>query len=140
MNKQKSRSSIMLMEIIVTVCLFMICGAICIQFFVNAYLADKKTEDLNSAVLWASSSIEIMKSEDAKGALEKCYALGENVGKAYLVYFDEDRNECKKAAAKYVVEDTIDEGEMITLTSKVYKLDGKDKKLIYELTTQKAVY
>lgn len=140
-DKNKSRSSLVLMEIIVTVCLFMLCGAVCIKMFANAYTTDKNTKELNNAVIWCSSAIEIMDSQDdCMNALADEYPKGKLVNSTYYVYYDEDYKLCDKNVAKYSVRCSVTEtefGKVVELRANAYNLRENNK--IYELTTKKYI-
>lgn len=135
----KSKSSLLLMEIIITIGLFMICGAICIKFFVNAYLMDKKSTELDNAVVLASSSMEVMLSKgNEENNLKIYYPHGESQNEKYFIYFNEDNQECEKDSAYYIVTNSFTEdGNIKNLKSTVSA--GSDGHVIYELESAKAV-
>lgn len=57
MNR-KSRTSLFLMELIISILLFSVTGAVCIQLFVNTHLTSKQTKVLQFAVIAAQNEAE----------------------------------------------------------------------------------
>lgn len=58
MNKQSSRSSLFLIELVLSIFFFIIAAAICLQLFVNTYFLSRETIEINQAVLWSQNLAE----------------------------------------------------------------------------------
>lgn len=140
MKPKKSKTSLFLMEIIITIGLFMVCGALCIQFFVNAHLIDKKSTTLNAAAIATDSVFNVLAAfDDPKEALTNCYPLGSNEGyDTYLIFYDEAFNPVEQGGETYLQTITIKDTEdgCASIESHITDKDDQD---IYTLTTKKAV-
>lgn len=55
---QKSKSALLLMELIVVIFFFALTSAVCLQVFVKAHFVARDTKGLNYAVLWADNAAE----------------------------------------------------------------------------------
>jgi hypothetical protein len=53
-----SKSSLFLMEILLTILFFSIAGAVCLQLYVKAHLVDENTTEINHADEWAQNLAE----------------------------------------------------------------------------------
>ena len=58
MNKQSSRSSLFLIELVLSIFFFIIAAAICLQLFVKTYFLSRETIEINQAVLWSQNLAE----------------------------------------------------------------------------------
>lgn len=90
----KSRTSLVLMELIITILFFSLCSAVCVQFFVNAHLTSKKAEELNRAVSKAQGFAEAFRGTDGSyESLIKLYPEAiSNSDSSFTVYYDEGFN------------------------------------------------
>lgn len=52
---KSSRSSLFLMELIISILFFSIASAACIQLFVKSHLLGQKTQEQNQAVIWSQN-------------------------------------------------------------------------------------
>lgn len=94
MNKLKSKTSLVLMELIITLLLFSICSAVCVQLFVKSHLLTKETKELNYAVSITQSISEVMNGTDGSlNAIKEFYPTAVGDDDYFVVYFDEDFNE-----------------------------------------------
>ena len=65
MNKYlKSKTSLFLMELIITILLFAACGAVCVKLFVTSYVMTVDTIELNESVSIAQGFAEVMRGTD----------------------------------------------------------------------------
>ena len=62
---KKSRSSLFLIELTISILFFALASAACIQLFVKAHLLDKKTQETNQAVIWSQNLAELWNASDA---------------------------------------------------------------------------
>lgn len=110
MKTSTSKTSLVLMEIIITLFFFMVCGALCIQIFVSANQTNKKAVDLNKAVVLANSFGEIFKSQEGDIAkMEDYFPYALAWGEGHLtVYYDDEFNECSIDDSVYIVNGYIE--------------------------------
>lgn len=114
--KQKPRSTLFLMEMIIAVCFFAVTAAICTQVFVKAHILTGRTSELNQAVLHAENAAEAFRSSD--GDFEsfallfpeaEVYSKNElNPGARYhtasgymAIFYDSNWNVCDETSAVY---------------------------------------
>lgn len=55
----KSKTSLFLMELIISILFFSIASAVCIQLFVRSHLLSNQTIDTNHAVMWSENIAEL---------------------------------------------------------------------------------
>jgi hypothetical protein len=72
-----SKSAIFLFELMITILIFVICAAICINIFVKAHGYSSKSEDLTNAVAVAVSEVEMFKAEPEKATDHTDYYTGD---------------------------------------------------------------
>lgn len=93
--KTKSRTSLVLMELIITILLFSFCSAVCVQLFVQSHILAQQTKELNFALASSQSFAEVMRGSD--GSIESImnfYPNAASDGYSYIqVYYDKDFNE-----------------------------------------------
>lgn len=140
MKNSKSGSSLILMEIIITIFFFIICSALCIKIFVNAHILNEETTDLNKATVMAESFGDVFRSQG--GDPEKCadyYPLAEVWGDGRLtIYYNEQFEECTIDDSKYIVNAYItSDGSLATAEVSVVKCSTDQE--IYKTTVCKAV-
>lgn len=64
MNKaQHNKSSLFLMELIISILFFSVAGAVCVQLFVKGHLVSKKSTDINNSCLWTQNICEVFWGE-----------------------------------------------------------------------------
>lgn len=92
--KTKSRTSLVLMELIITILFFSICSAVCIQLFVKAHITSTQAFELNNAVAKAQGFAEVMRGTD--GSYESIISMYPEAVKdgnnGFEVYYDKDFN------------------------------------------------
>lgn len=140
----KSKTSVILMEIIISLLLFMVVGAVCIQLFVQSYKMNTKSSDIEASNIIASSVADILLAND--GGLDKLAAYypagnvladSQSDGECFAVGFDEECNPLTDGEGIYrlVVTEGI-ESSLGTYAIKVYRVDEE----IYSLDLKVAVY
>lgn len=139
MNKYgKSKTSLFLMELIMTVMLFSVCSAVCLKLFVNAHMLDKKTVELNNAVAIAQGFAEVMRGTDGSmDAICEIYPASVIGNDSYFeVYYDENFNQCEYSAAKYAADVTLTpDGAIQNMEVVIIRLEDYEE--VYSLTATK---
>ncbi|MDD6328022.1 MAG: hypothetical protein Q4D54_04005 [Eubacteriales bacterium] len=134
MQNRHSKTSIFLMEFIVSILLFSIASAVCIQLFVQTHLKSKASVATTHAVVEAQNAAEILRSTAINGndvLTEMCeiYPLATvSENNVLTIYFDNDFQSCTKDAAIYQEKLTYSyENNLCTLTIFTTKLtDGEE--------------
>ena len=63
---KSSKSSLFLIELIISILFFSLASAACIQLFVKAHLLDKKTQETNQIVMWSQNLAELWYASDGE--------------------------------------------------------------------------
>ena len=58
MNKQSSRSSLFLIELVLSIFFFIVAAAICLQLFISTYFLNLETIETNHSLLWSQNLAE----------------------------------------------------------------------------------
>ena len=101
MRFNKSKSSLLLMEILITIFLFMLCSVVCIKIFAAGYNLDEDTRELNAAVMWCESAVSVAGEADVSAAYKDIYPLGDSGVNNYTAYYNKDYSLCDKNNAAY---------------------------------------
>lgn len=141
MNKySKSKSSLFLMELILTVLLFAICSAICMKLFAASHQLGVKTWELNKSVATAQSFAEVMRGTNGSiDEIIKMYPSAVKSDDSYFeVFYDADFNECDFHEAVYVSDVNI------TINGSIEDMDIRiirksDSEEIYSLLATKYI-
>ncbi|MCH5276088.1 MAG: hypothetical protein J1E65_09615 [Lachnospiraceae bacterium] len=64
-----SKSSLFLMELIISILFFSIASAVCIQLFVKAHLLNNRTQEQNQTVVWSQNLAELWRAYDGDNIL-----------------------------------------------------------------------
>lgn len=140
MKNSKSGSSLILMEIIITIFFFMICSALCIKIFVSSHVLNEETTDINKATVMAESFADVFRSQG--GDIEKCldiypYATLWDDGH-FTIYYSEGFEECSVDDALYVLNGYFTNDGMLS-TADISVSKCTDDHEIYKSTICKAV-
>lgn len=139
MNKyKKSKTSLFLMELIITILLLAICGAICMELFAASDSLSRRTRELNGAVACAQGFAEVMRGTD--GSLEEVVKHYDRAvrtgGNLFEVYYDGEFRECDYADAAYVGDVTLaPQGSIQNMEVRVVRLSDFEE--VYSLTATK---
>lgn len=139
MNKfEKSKSSLFLMEMIITILLFSVCGAICMRLFAASNTLSRQTKELNKAVAVAQGFAEVMRGTD--GTLQSImeeYPNSVSGSDGYFeVFYDKDFTECPYNEAVYVGDITLTpNGAIQNMEVRIVRLSDYEE--IYSLTATK---
>ncbi len=140
MNKDtgRSRTSLFLMEMIVTVLFFSLASAVCVQCFVNAHVIGRETQELNHAVAAATGFAEVMRGTD--GDIDSIIAVYPEAVKGddsyFTVFYDADFLPCDAENAKYAGDVTLTpNGAIQNMNIRIARI--ADSSIIYELDATK---
>lgn len=133
----KSRSTLFLMELILSILFFSLASAICVQMFVKSHLLSKESKELNHAVIWCESVAEAFYG--CEGDMSKLSSvIGENnpdtVSKdnSIYIFYDWDFSPCKESDAGYQVCATLSQEDGL-LSLLILCTDIGDSREIYSL-------
>lgn len=139
--KTKSRTSLVLMELIITILFFSLCSAVCVQLFVAAHIKSVEAKELNCAVSKAQGFAEVMRGTDGTYMSiisEYPEAVGDD--ETYFeIYYDENFNETNDIKnATYVGDVSLEKVSKIqNMEINIVRLT--DYKKIYTLTATKYI-
>lgn len=139
-NRSKSKSSLFLMEMIVTILFFSIASAICVRLFAESHILSKQADELNMAVAVSQSFVEVVRGTDGSmDALLEQFPNAERINNDVLEqYYDTDYNECTIEEACYVAEITLSNtGAFQVIDTRFINLETKE--LVYELSATKYI-
>lgn len=132
MNKRNSKSSLFLIELIITILFFSLGSAVCVEAFVKAHLISKHAKDVSFASSQASSAASVMKYTDGSFSDFLNYYLdAAQKDTEFLVYYDKKRQPSAKKNSEYTmyVSPTIkDSMKYIEI-----RVDDSKKKELYSL-------
>lgn len=134
----KSKTSLFLMELIITILLFAACGAVCLRLFVTSYVMTRDTVELNESVSIAQGFAEVMRGTDGDiDSVLEHYPTAIRGGDGYFeVYYDENFEICDYANGVYVSDVTMTpNGAIQNMEVRVVRL--RDFKDIYVLDATK---
>lgn len=125
MNSKNSKSSLFLMELILSIMFFSLAAAICVQLFVKSHVLSRNSVELNHAVVECESAIEYFIGND--GNIDN-----------YETYYNENMELVSNIdEACYVLsfkKEFVDsESQLLTCTA-VF-MDLKKDSVIYEINT-----
>lgn len=100
MNKQSSRTSLFLIELVLSIFFFIVASAVCMQLFVNTHFLTQKTAETNQALLWSQNLAEpFLGNMGDYSLVKKLYSdvdcvsdLSIDSGSSMLLCFDKDWN------------------------------------------------
>lgn len=137
-NSKQSKTSLFLMELIITIMFFAICSGVCVQLFVQSHVLGKETWELNRAVEKAQGFAEVMRGTD--GTIESIMAQFPEAVSAddsyFEVFYDVNFLPCEYSEAVYVGDVTLaPNGAIQNMDIRIVKL--ADMSEIYTLTATK---
>lgn len=141
MNKAKSRTSLVLMELIITILFFSLASAVCVQLFVRAHLTSNETKKLNEAINITQSIAEVMNGTDGSlTSVQNHYPNAVGDDDYFVIYYDENFKETDDYEnARYAADVTINAtGNLYSLN--VDFLQIKDYyDIVYSIDTSKYI-
>ncbi len=139
MNKYlKSKTSLFLMELIITILLFAACGAVCVRLFVTSYVMTNDTVELNESVSIAQGFAEVMRGTDGDidSVLEHYPMAVRGDGGFFEVFYDSEFETCSYEDAAYAADVTMTpNGAIQNMEVRIVRLG--DFKEIYTLDATK---
>lgn len=139
---KSSKSSLFLIELIISILFFSLASAACIQLFVKAHLLDKKTRETNQIVMWTQNLSELWYAADGDfstlyerlctdyGVTDSSIILENDENKLFL-YFDNQWALCDTGNQENItyqiifsLNDLSDSPHMRTAEIYFYTLDG----------------
>lgn len=131
MNNQKtSRTSLFLMELILSILFFSLAAAVCVQMFVSGHILSKKSVELNHAVVWCESIAECFYSCDGNLSemstllSNNCPSFSSKSDNSFICSFDDEYE------VKCVLKT---DSPLLTLEIDCYR-KSNDKDIIYSLS------
>lgn len=103
MNKRSSsKSSLFLMELIISLLFFSIAGAVCVQLFLKSHLVGENTVDTTNSILWSQNLAEaFLASNGSPQKLNVIFPEGTAAENSFSLYFDGDWESCAPDTAVY---------------------------------------
>ncbi len=95
MNKNKSKaskSSLFLLELILSIFIFAIAGSVCVQLFVKAHLLSVETINRNNYMVWTQNIAEIFYSDTSLESLNTLLPATKEGESSYIISFDANWN------------------------------------------------
>lgn len=136
----KSKTSLVLMELIITILFFSLASAVCVQLFVNAHLVAKDTKKLNAAINITQSISEVMKGcSGSLKEIQEYFPSASGDDDYFVVYYDENFKETEDFEnASYAADVTV------TSVGRLYNMDVtllqlSDYQEIYSLSSSKYI-
>lgn len=140
MNNAKSRTSLVLMEIIVTILFFSLASAVCVKLFVHSHLISEDTRRLNKAIGITQSISEIMNGTDGSiSEIRKFFPDAEGDDNYFVIYYDSNFNETfDDENAEYAADVTVTNvGRLYNMTVTFVTLP--DCETVYTLKSSKYI-
>lgn len=139
MNSNSSKTSLFLMELIMSILFFCLASAVCVQMFVKSHTLSRDSLILNHAIVWSESMAETFYSCDgdltAMNEILESSIYKENSSTIDL-YFDEEFNPVSsEESAFYLVEGVCSrDSELELLTLDIICVDLNYDEEIYSLS------
>ena len=139
MKNNHSRASVFLIEFTISILLFSLATAVCIQFFVKSHLKSRDSETLSHAIIETQNIAEIFRGTSGMGTdatinmLKKAYPdLENNDFSEVIIYYDENYRPCPKDKCRYMAKTSFTTKDgFITLVSVFAATDNNEE--IYSL-------
>lgn len=130
------RSSLFLMELIISILFFALASAVCIQIFTKAHLQSNQTADLNMAITKASSIAEYIQStDDPLNVLQEQFPTSISNQQSLKIYYNKSWNPCNITNASYMVSIQIDTKQQMRIgTILVHQTNSTSP--LYQLTVK----
>ncbi len=140
----RSRSSVVLMEIIISILLFMLVGSVCIQLFVQSYRMNNESEILErSSMLVSSAADQLLLNNGDIAAVSQYYSDYVLASDVLCLYFDGNFNICNYTSYAYLLEISVSDKES-NKESKLRDIDmimyNHNKENIYEMKLEVVTY
>lgn len=136
MKRVSSRSSLLLIEIIIAILIFSVASAICLQLFAKSHTLSKRTEELDIAVREATSVSELLTYEDSlRKNLDRFYPYADITADSAVIYYDADFQPCERLQSYFQmdIQPSSRQDRIRAYTITVCR-DGRDA-IIYRMET-----
>ena len=114
-RKRPTSSGMFLIELILSILIFAIVSAICVQFFMKSYRQSQEAKQLSFASTKAAAVGEIISAsdsdEEAKMLINRAFDGADTDGDVARLYFDKEFKNCGEDEAVYTVIVVIDDEE-----------------------------
>ncbi len=112
---KRSRTSILLIEIMISILFLSISIAVCVQLFVAAHLTGEESNDRNVAIFQSQTIADTFSAMDGNiDELAEQFALQQD-GEIYLTYYDENGQFTRNENRYSIVITPSENGDLITL-------------------------
>lgn len=136
-SKASSGSSLLLLEMMISILFFSMVAAVCVQVFVKAHLTAQDAENLSRAQSYASSGAELLGGKPDEEVAALLGGVVEDSGKI-VVYYDKDWSVCSPQSAAFQMEIHTGEADgMKTGEIQVRKQEGES---LFELSARKYLF
>ena len=134
MNSQKNtRSSLFLIELMISVLFFALGSAICIQVFVKAYTVNEDARRLSFASLQVSSAASALKYTDGSTAsMKEYFPLIQEEGTGFVLCYDKNFRACEQKDCFFVLHMTRQQ-EGNAISARIYMNAPDRKEPLYQL-------
>lgn len=111
MGQTHTKSTLLLIEMMVVILLLAVAGALCVQVFAASHAKSVGAEELSRAEELSGGAADVLmgSDEDEKLDLAVYYPQAEKMADGITVYYDEDWQPCEKGASSYRMEITVKE-------------------------------
>jgi len=102
----KSRSTLFLMELLISILFFSLACSVCVQMFVKSHLLSRESTEMNHSVIWCESFAEAFYGCEANIDEIKTVLGSKDNGtgpSTVIVFYDDDFNSCDRENATYSV-------------------------------------
>lgn len=114
-RKRPTSSGMFLIELILSILIFAIVSAICVQFFMKSYRQSQEAKQLSFAGTKAAAVGEIISASDsekeAKKLINRAFDRVNTDGDVIRLYFDKEFKNCSENQAVYTVIVVINDAE-----------------------------
>lgn len=136
-----TKTSIFLMEIIIAILIFIICGAVCVKMFTTSYVLNSETNEYNHAVVLVTNAAELFRYND--GDMSKYIDYYSNINmeneSAFKVFYDSNFEECNEDNARYYLSLKLSQKYIDDVSMKELGItfNRKDSKEIFAINVEK---
>lgn len=107
-NHSRSKSSLFLTEIIISILFFSIASACCIQIFVRGHLISEENKNLNHAQNLAASMAETLTaSEGNEQIILRNFPDAQLTEESVILYYNKDWESCDETESKFILQTTF---------------------------------
>lgn len=140
MKKENAkRSSLFLVELMVSILFFALASAVCIQIFAKSHTKSIETARLNMAVAKTQSAAEVfLNSDSPEDMLPVVFPEGQMNVDTFTMYYDKDFNSCKEKDASYALKIIIHSKAQDQISQITVSSIGSEK-VIYSLEVKKHI-